>query len=109
MFCQFSRVVYSLYVFFFFFLMIRRPPRSTHCISSAASDVYKRQFISIFNFNFETNALHQSFLFSLSFSKSCYFGQQCVDKMPVIHSDIHIFLSFYLTLSYDLSFCFFLF
>eukprot|EP00826_Nyctotherus_ovalis_P048496 TRINITY_DN5721_c0_g1_i4.p1 TRINITY_DN5721_c0_g1~~TRINITY_DN5721_c0_g1_i4.p1 ORF type:complete len:189 (+),score=1.08 TRINITY_DN5721_c0_g1_i4:23-568(+) len=23
--------------------MIRRPPRSTHCISSAASDVYKRQ------------------------------------------------------------------
>ena len=24
--------------------MIRRPPRSTHCISSAASDVYKRQF-----------------------------------------------------------------
>ena len=25
------------------FLMIRRPPRSTHCISPAASDVYKRQ------------------------------------------------------------------
>ena len=25
------------------FLMIRRPPRSTHCISSAASEVYKRQ------------------------------------------------------------------
>eukprot|EP00826_Nyctotherus_ovalis_P014626 TRINITY_DN14090_c0_g1_i2.p1 TRINITY_DN14090_c0_g1~~TRINITY_DN14090_c0_g1_i2.p1 ORF type:complete len:365 (-),score=52.50 TRINITY_DN14090_c0_g1_i2:102-1169(-) len=25
--------------------MIRRPPRSTHCISSAASDVYKRQVI----------------------------------------------------------------
>eukprot|EP00826_Nyctotherus_ovalis_P053871 TRINITY_DN7031_c0_g1_i10.p1 TRINITY_DN7031_c0_g1~~TRINITY_DN7031_c0_g1_i10.p1 ORF type:complete len:179 (-),score=29.48 TRINITY_DN7031_c0_g1_i10:432-947(-) len=25
--------------------MIRRPPRSTHCISSAASDVYKRQKI----------------------------------------------------------------
>eukprot|EP00825_Cyclidium_porcatum_P029600 TRINITY_DN31561_c0_g1_i2.p7 TRINITY_DN31561_c0_g1~~TRINITY_DN31561_c0_g1_i2.p7 ORF type:complete len:108 (-),score=12.41 TRINITY_DN31561_c0_g1_i2:629-952(-) len=30
-------------MFAFFFLMIRRPPRSTHCISSAASDVYKRQ------------------------------------------------------------------
>eukprot|EP00825_Cyclidium_porcatum_P009318 TRINITY_DN14733_c0_g1_i1.p1 TRINITY_DN14733_c0_g1~~TRINITY_DN14733_c0_g1_i1.p1 ORF type:complete len:124 (+),score=15.47 TRINITY_DN14733_c0_g1_i1:87-458(+) len=30
---------------FFFFLMIRRPPRSTHCISSAASDVYKRQYL----------------------------------------------------------------
>ena len=27
-----------------FFLMIRRPPRSTHRRSSAASDVYKRQF-----------------------------------------------------------------
>eukprot|EP00826_Nyctotherus_ovalis_P017460 TRINITY_DN15149_c0_g1_i1.p1 TRINITY_DN15149_c0_g1~~TRINITY_DN15149_c0_g1_i1.p1 ORF type:complete len:129 (-),score=44.14 TRINITY_DN15149_c0_g1_i1:129-491(-) len=25
--------------------MIRRPPRSTHCISSAASDVYKRQAV----------------------------------------------------------------
>jgi len=25
--------------------MIRRPPRSTHCISSAASDVYKRQIL----------------------------------------------------------------
>ena len=28
-----------------YFLMIRRPPRSTHCISSAASDVYKRQHV----------------------------------------------------------------
>eukprot|EP00825_Cyclidium_porcatum_P038617 TRINITY_DN4516_c0_g1_i2.p4 TRINITY_DN4516_c0_g1~~TRINITY_DN4516_c0_g1_i2.p4 ORF type:complete len:124 (+),score=19.82 TRINITY_DN4516_c0_g1_i2:117-488(+) len=27
--------------------MIRRPPRSTHCISSAASDVYKRQFLQL--------------------------------------------------------------
>ena len=27
--------------------MIRRPPRSTHCISSAASDVYKRQWVAI--------------------------------------------------------------
>eukprot|EP00826_Nyctotherus_ovalis_P045065 TRINITY_DN4934_c0_g1_i17.p1 TRINITY_DN4934_c0_g1~~TRINITY_DN4934_c0_g1_i17.p1 ORF type:complete len:132 (+),score=31.57 TRINITY_DN4934_c0_g1_i17:25-396(+) len=27
--------------------MIRRPPRSTHCISSAASDVYKRQFAGL--------------------------------------------------------------
>eukprot|EP00825_Cyclidium_porcatum_P014601 TRINITY_DN17895_c0_g1_i2.p3 TRINITY_DN17895_c0_g1~~TRINITY_DN17895_c0_g1_i2.p3 ORF type:complete len:170 (-),score=12.19 TRINITY_DN17895_c0_g1_i2:214-723(-) len=26
--------------------MLRRPPRSTHCISSAASDVYKRQGIN---------------------------------------------------------------
>eukprot|EP00831_Metopus_contortus_P071777 TRINITY_DN65540_c0_g1_i2.p1 TRINITY_DN65540_c0_g1~~TRINITY_DN65540_c0_g1_i2.p1 ORF type:complete len:301 (+),score=27.30 TRINITY_DN65540_c0_g1_i2:76-978(+) len=28
----------------FFFLMIRRPPRSTQGVSSAASDVYKRQY-----------------------------------------------------------------
>ena len=28
---------------FLFFLMIRRPPKSKHSISSAASDVYKRQ------------------------------------------------------------------
>ena len=28
--------------------MIRRPPRSTHCISSAASDVYKRQVCESF-------------------------------------------------------------
>eukprot|EP00657_Telonema_sp_P-1_P002584 TRINITY_DN15996_c0_g1_i1.p1 TRINITY_DN15996_c0_g1~~TRINITY_DN15996_c0_g1_i1.p1 ORF type:complete len:145 (-),score=49.78 TRINITY_DN15996_c0_g1_i1:29-463(-) len=32
---------------FFFFLMIRRPPRSTQSRSSAASDVYKRQPLSI--------------------------------------------------------------
>eukprot|EP00825_Cyclidium_porcatum_P038667 TRINITY_DN4533_c0_g1_i1.p1 TRINITY_DN4533_c0_g1~~TRINITY_DN4533_c0_g1_i1.p1 ORF type:complete len:110 (+),score=26.77 TRINITY_DN4533_c0_g1_i1:51-380(+) len=36
-------LLHSVCFFFFFFLMIRRPPRSTHCISSAASDVYKRQ------------------------------------------------------------------
>ena len=35
--CDYSR--------FFFFLMIRRPPRSTQSRSSAASDVYKRQFL----------------------------------------------------------------
>eukprot|EP00825_Cyclidium_porcatum_P051706 TRINITY_DN9596_c0_g1_i4.p2 TRINITY_DN9596_c0_g1~~TRINITY_DN9596_c0_g1_i4.p2 ORF type:complete len:192 (-),score=29.19 TRINITY_DN9596_c0_g1_i4:643-1218(-) len=34
--------------------MIRRPPRSTHCISSAASDVYKRQ---IYNINPNTTTL----------------------------------------------------
>eukprot|EP00826_Nyctotherus_ovalis_P065952 TRINITY_DN9719_c0_g1_i1.p1 TRINITY_DN9719_c0_g1~~TRINITY_DN9719_c0_g1_i1.p1 ORF type:complete len:125 (+),score=6.04 TRINITY_DN9719_c0_g1_i1:29-376(+) len=30
--------------------MIRRPPRSTHCISSAASDVYKRQIREVKNY-----------------------------------------------------------
>eukprot|EP00831_Metopus_contortus_P048075 TRINITY_DN3902_c0_g1_i2.p1 TRINITY_DN3902_c0_g1~~TRINITY_DN3902_c0_g1_i2.p1 ORF type:complete len:261 (-),score=30.25 TRINITY_DN3902_c0_g1_i2:36-818(-) len=33
----------SFSFFFVFFLMIRRPPRSTQGVSSAASDVYKRQ------------------------------------------------------------------
>src|SRR5678815_42453 len=31
----------------FFFLMIRRPPRSTLDRSSAASDVYKRQYLQL--------------------------------------------------------------
>ena len=31
------------FVFVFFFLMVRRPPRSTQCWSSAASDVFKSQ------------------------------------------------------------------
>eukprot|EP00825_Cyclidium_porcatum_P009000 TRINITY_DN14520_c0_g1_i1.p1 TRINITY_DN14520_c0_g1~~TRINITY_DN14520_c0_g1_i1.p1 ORF type:complete len:203 (+),score=16.23 TRINITY_DN14520_c0_g1_i1:55-663(+) len=51
MLCQYSFVLYVSHVLycvfffiFFFFLLIRRPPRSTHCISSAASDVYKRQY-----------------------------------------------------------------
>ena len=34
-----------VYYVFFFFLMERRPPRSTQSRSSAASDVYKRQFV----------------------------------------------------------------
>ena len=29
------------------FLMLRRPPRSTHSRSSAASDVYKRQLLNL--------------------------------------------------------------
>eukprot|EP00825_Cyclidium_porcatum_P040342 TRINITY_DN5084_c0_g1_i1.p1 TRINITY_DN5084_c0_g1~~TRINITY_DN5084_c0_g1_i1.p1 ORF type:complete len:191 (+),score=23.01 TRINITY_DN5084_c0_g1_i1:56-628(+) len=41
--CGVSLFLFFVYYTFFFFLMIRRPPRSTHCISSAASDVYKRQ------------------------------------------------------------------
>eukprot|EP00825_Cyclidium_porcatum_P001406 TRINITY_DN10640_c0_g1_i1.p7 TRINITY_DN10640_c0_g1~~TRINITY_DN10640_c0_g1_i1.p7 ORF type:complete len:153 (+),score=18.25 TRINITY_DN10640_c0_g1_i1:82-540(+) len=41
---SFVGFLYHLFLFLFFFLMIRRPPRSTHCISSAASDVYKRQY-----------------------------------------------------------------
>eukprot|EP00825_Cyclidium_porcatum_P040651 TRINITY_DN5191_c0_g1_i1.p2 TRINITY_DN5191_c0_g1~~TRINITY_DN5191_c0_g1_i1.p2 ORF type:complete len:125 (+),score=14.24 TRINITY_DN5191_c0_g1_i1:68-442(+) len=32
--------------------MSRRPPRSTHCISSAASDVYKRQWYDFVHFLF---------------------------------------------------------
>eukprot|EP00825_Cyclidium_porcatum_P004676 TRINITY_DN12212_c0_g1_i2.p4 TRINITY_DN12212_c0_g1~~TRINITY_DN12212_c0_g1_i2.p4 ORF type:complete len:123 (-),score=31.20 TRINITY_DN12212_c0_g1_i2:383-751(-) len=35
--------------------MIRRPPRSTHCISSAASDVYKRQGFQLSQLSAEQN------------------------------------------------------
>eukprot|EP00825_Cyclidium_porcatum_P012389 TRINITY_DN16465_c0_g1_i4.p2 TRINITY_DN16465_c0_g1~~TRINITY_DN16465_c0_g1_i4.p2 ORF type:complete len:136 (+),score=23.78 TRINITY_DN16465_c0_g1_i4:49-456(+) len=45
-FCNFYSIFLLFIRIFFFFLMIRRPPRSTHCISSAASDVYKRQGIN---------------------------------------------------------------
>ena len=34
--------------------MIRRPPRSTHCIASAASDVYKRQLNDLSETNLTT-------------------------------------------------------
>eukprot|EP00831_Metopus_contortus_P024112 TRINITY_DN2109_c0_g2_i6.p2 TRINITY_DN2109_c0_g2~~TRINITY_DN2109_c0_g2_i6.p2 ORF type:complete len:130 (-),score=20.19 TRINITY_DN2109_c0_g2_i6:85-474(-) len=43
-FCFFC-VLFYIFIFFFFFLMIRRPPRSTQGVSSAASDVYKRQYV----------------------------------------------------------------
>eukprot|EP00826_Nyctotherus_ovalis_P021864 TRINITY_DN17134_c0_g3_i2.p1 TRINITY_DN17134_c0_g3~~TRINITY_DN17134_c0_g3_i2.p1 ORF type:complete len:121 (-),score=14.79 TRINITY_DN17134_c0_g3_i2:23-361(-) len=44
--------------------MIRRPPRSTHCISSAASDVYKRQLL----FHIKNVILKHSYLFTCHFS-----------------------------------------
>eukprot|EP00831_Metopus_contortus_P005113 TRINITY_DN1191_c0_g1_i3.p1 TRINITY_DN1191_c0_g1~~TRINITY_DN1191_c0_g1_i3.p1 ORF type:complete len:365 (-),score=26.12 TRINITY_DN1191_c0_g1_i3:143-1237(-) len=48
LYCFFS-IVTCLFIFSFcfFFLMIRRPPRSTQGVSSAASDVYKRQCITV--------------------------------------------------------------
>ena len=42
--CGVRMIVMSMFVVFFFFLMIRRPPGSTQSRSSAASDVYKRQW-----------------------------------------------------------------
>eukprot|EP00826_Nyctotherus_ovalis_P062357 TRINITY_DN9007_c0_g1_i4.p2 TRINITY_DN9007_c0_g1~~TRINITY_DN9007_c0_g1_i4.p2 ORF type:complete len:131 (+),score=40.05 TRINITY_DN9007_c0_g1_i4:26-394(+) len=36
--------------------MIRRPPRSTHCISSAASDVYKRQVNKLLTSDIDTES-----------------------------------------------------
>ena len=38
--------------------MIRRPPRSTHCISSAASDVYKRQVLYILYARIFSRGIH---------------------------------------------------
>ena len=42
--------------------MIRRPPRSTHCISSAASDVYKRQVEECAELVKKRGHLHFAFL-----------------------------------------------
>eukprot|EP00831_Metopus_contortus_P004882 TRINITY_DN11821_c0_g1_i1.p1 TRINITY_DN11821_c0_g1~~TRINITY_DN11821_c0_g1_i1.p1 ORF type:complete len:148 (-),score=31.69 TRINITY_DN11821_c0_g1_i1:60-503(-) len=43
----------------FFFFMIRRPPRSTQGVSSAASDVYKRQINAEYmGMQFNSNELH---------------------------------------------------
>ena len=42
-----SYVLAVVFFFDFVFLMIRRPPRSTQSRSSAASDVYKRQVMSL--------------------------------------------------------------
>ncbi|CZR99182.1 hypothetical protein CDFC105_63986 [Clostridioides difficile] len=41
----------------FFFLGTGDPPRSTHCISSAASDVYKRQGYLMFTLPVSTSSL----------------------------------------------------
>eukprot|EP00826_Nyctotherus_ovalis_P043203 TRINITY_DN4523_c0_g1_i4.p1 TRINITY_DN4523_c0_g1~~TRINITY_DN4523_c0_g1_i4.p1 ORF type:complete len:199 (-),score=17.59 TRINITY_DN4523_c0_g1_i4:142-714(-) len=47
--------------------MIRRPPRSTHCISSAASDVYKRQ---VSKYPITTNAIDIKHAFSIVYSRN---------------------------------------
>eukprot|EP00825_Cyclidium_porcatum_P000719 TRINITY_DN10272_c0_g2_i1.p1 TRINITY_DN10272_c0_g2~~TRINITY_DN10272_c0_g2_i1.p1 ORF type:complete len:279 (-),score=66.31 TRINITY_DN10272_c0_g2_i1:75-911(-) len=39
--------------------MIRRPPRSTHCISSAASDVYKRQNAEYMGYDITEQVLNE--------------------------------------------------
>ena len=60
--------------FFFFFLMIRRQPRSTHCISSAASDVYKRQLTNYADF---TDMGHVLFFSRCSLANNIYILSTC--------------------------------
>eukprot|EP00826_Nyctotherus_ovalis_P017857 TRINITY_DN15281_c0_g1_i1.p1 TRINITY_DN15281_c0_g1~~TRINITY_DN15281_c0_g1_i1.p1 ORF type:complete len:229 (+),score=30.24 TRINITY_DN15281_c0_g1_i1:24-689(+) len=57
--------------------MIRRPPRSTHCISSAASDVYKRQShkLEISGFTFSSAS---------TFLKTCTKSRTAYKRWPVI-------------------------
>eukprot|EP00825_Cyclidium_porcatum_P046788 TRINITY_DN744_c0_g1_i3.p3 TRINITY_DN744_c0_g1~~TRINITY_DN744_c0_g1_i3.p3 ORF type:complete len:136 (+),score=15.11 TRINITY_DN744_c0_g1_i3:129-536(+) len=65
--------------------MIRRPPRSTHCISSAASDVYKRQIQSqsksnYFFFDIYTSSSISNskfFTFSQTTQPNCYASCNC--------------------------------
>eukprot|EP00825_Cyclidium_porcatum_P050580 TRINITY_DN9067_c0_g1_i4.p1 TRINITY_DN9067_c0_g1~~TRINITY_DN9067_c0_g1_i4.p1 ORF type:complete len:359 (+),score=51.22 TRINITY_DN9067_c0_g1_i4:97-1173(+) len=58
--------------------MIRRPPRSTHCISSAASDVYKRQVYiqrkrdNLLELNTKANILNQLNYFILFYNKIAF-------------------------------------
>eukprot|EP00825_Cyclidium_porcatum_P003059 TRINITY_DN11421_c0_g1_i3.p1 TRINITY_DN11421_c0_g1~~TRINITY_DN11421_c0_g1_i3.p1 ORF type:complete len:437 (-),score=73.28 TRINITY_DN11421_c0_g1_i3:111-1421(-) len=49
--------------------MIRRPPRSTHCISSAASDVYKRQIYCLQNNNHSKCYKHSNLFNCISNNK----------------------------------------
>eukprot|EP00825_Cyclidium_porcatum_P048878 TRINITY_DN8324_c0_g1_i1.p1 TRINITY_DN8324_c0_g1~~TRINITY_DN8324_c0_g1_i1.p1 ORF type:complete len:176 (+),score=30.67 TRINITY_DN8324_c0_g1_i1:61-588(+) len=59
---------YLYFLLSFFFLMYRRPPRSTHCISSAASDVYKRQYSKyLCSILLILISLHPFYLFFLTF------------------------------------------
>ena len=46
--------IFNVCVIIVFFLMIRRPPRSTQSRSSAASDVYKRQGLTVSQFKYQT-------------------------------------------------------
>eukprot|EP00825_Cyclidium_porcatum_P033617 TRINITY_DN3559_c0_g1_i13.p1 TRINITY_DN3559_c0_g1~~TRINITY_DN3559_c0_g1_i13.p1 ORF type:complete len:105 (-),score=20.54 TRINITY_DN3559_c0_g1_i13:112-426(-) len=69
--------------------MIRRPPRSTHCISSAASDVYKRQvstqstwhqLLHVFVCNFNDNLIQfnpSNYFFPLDQIISYFFPELC--------------------------------
>src|SRR5665647_3706364 len=50
--------------------MIRRPPRSTPLYSSAASDVYKRQFIHFHTIKFSSSQIFSSFFFINDYFKS---------------------------------------
>eukprot|EP00831_Metopus_contortus_P023776 TRINITY_DN208_c0_g2_i7.p2 TRINITY_DN208_c0_g2~~TRINITY_DN208_c0_g2_i7.p2 ORF type:complete len:282 (+),score=-4.16 TRINITY_DN208_c0_g2_i7:72-917(+) len=63
---------------FFFFLMIRRPPRSTQGVSSAASDVYKRQ---LYNHSFPLQ--HQK-INSISNTSSSHKQQTMIKKIKKI-------------------------
>eukprot|EP00825_Cyclidium_porcatum_P049265 TRINITY_DN8470_c0_g1_i2.p1 TRINITY_DN8470_c0_g1~~TRINITY_DN8470_c0_g1_i2.p1 ORF type:complete len:120 (+),score=23.79 TRINITY_DN8470_c0_g1_i2:3-362(+) len=65
--------------FFFFFLMIRRPPRSTHCISSAASDVYKRQYPYSVHYQISYNCFNEPFAVCLLYTSDAADDMQCVD------------------------------
>src|SRR5665648_183534 len=63
--------------------MIRRPPRSTLSSSSAASDVYKRQVISIANIRYIPRVLCHSACFSLVYSPILILIPQVVHQLTL--------------------------
>eukprot|EP00825_Cyclidium_porcatum_P040767 TRINITY_DN5225_c0_g1_i3.p5 TRINITY_DN5225_c0_g1~~TRINITY_DN5225_c0_g1_i3.p5 ORF type:complete len:150 (+),score=41.42 TRINITY_DN5225_c0_g1_i3:25-474(+) len=75
------------FLFFFFFLMIRRPPRSTHCISSAASDVYKRQVSTQSTWERKILVIHLLFI-----TITINFQNQVFVQDHYTYSFLHIFL-----------------
>eukprot|EP00825_Cyclidium_porcatum_P052299 TRINITY_DN9868_c0_g1_i3.p2 TRINITY_DN9868_c0_g1~~TRINITY_DN9868_c0_g1_i3.p2 ORF type:complete len:117 (+),score=22.23 TRINITY_DN9868_c0_g1_i3:62-412(+) len=73
--------------------MIRRPPRSTHCISSAASDVYKRQLLRLLIINLQENPLKNDLnpslcmmLFAILFKEASYFVVSVIQYLVIIMS-----------------------
>eukprot|EP00831_Metopus_contortus_P053667 TRINITY_DN4508_c0_g2_i4.p1 TRINITY_DN4508_c0_g2~~TRINITY_DN4508_c0_g2_i4.p1 ORF type:complete len:198 (-),score=25.47 TRINITY_DN4508_c0_g2_i4:127-720(-) len=61
--------------------MIRRPPRSTQGVSSAASDVYKRQDLLHQEINKDINVTFPTMI--LPFKQKCSF-QECIDGIHTI-------------------------
>eukprot|EP00825_Cyclidium_porcatum_P031837 TRINITY_DN33784_c0_g1_i1.p4 TRINITY_DN33784_c0_g1~~TRINITY_DN33784_c0_g1_i1.p4 ORF type:complete len:110 (+),score=38.80 TRINITY_DN33784_c0_g1_i1:99-428(+) len=82
--------------------MIRRPPRSTHCISSAASDVYKRQLVKYskeslvndqkkINEQFQVNELIEKLMEDNAAKQKAIDRRKLFQQLPQLPEDIKQF------------------